>query len=52
MGLYGLETHRVNLKWKNVDSIAKENGEIIAAKSCVYAGDTDALKEWTEFRTS
>jgi hypothetical protein len=52
------------LQWKHVEPITKENGETIAAKLRVYAGDTEehysfitaesynALKEWIEFRIS
>lgn len=52
------------LQWKHVDPITNEDGNIIAAKLHVYAGDVEeyyafitaeayvALKEWMDFRTS
>ena len=52
------------LKWKHVKPIFGENGEIIAAKLHVYAGDREeyhafitgeaygALKDWMDFRAS
>ena len=52
------------LQWSHVEPITQENGEIIAAKLRVYAGDIeeyytfvtpeayDALKEWIDFRAS
>jgi integrase len=52
------------LKWKHIEAITNENGDIIAAKVQVYAGDTEeyytfitpeaysALKEWMDFRAS
>jgi hypothetical protein len=52
------------LKWNHVEAITNENGNIIAARLLVYAGDTEeyytfitaeaynALKEWMDFRTS
>jgi hypothetical protein len=52
------------LQWKHIEPIAKENGEIIAAKLRVYAGDTEeyyafitaesynSLNEWMDFRAS
>jgi hypothetical protein len=52
------------LKWKHIEAITNENGDIIAAKVHVYAGDAEeyfsfitpeafnALKEWMNFRAS
>ena len=50
------------LQWKHVESIIKDDGEIITAKLRVYAGDIEeyyafvtaeaynALKEWIDFK--
>jgi hypothetical protein len=52
------------LQWKHIEPITNENGEIVAAKLSVYAGDAEeyytfitpeaykALKEWMDFRVS
>jgi hypothetical protein len=52
------------LKWKHVEPISSKDGEIIAAKLSVYAGDAEEyyafitaeaynmLKEWIDFRIS
>jgi integrase len=52
------------LQWKHVEPIVNEDGEVIAAKLIVYAGDREeyytfitgeaynALKEWMDFRAS
>jgi hypothetical protein len=52
------------LQWKHIEPITKENGEIIAAKLRVYAGDIEEyyafitaesynlLNEWMDFRAS
>lgn len=37
------------LQWKHVEPIINENGEIIAAKLCVYAGD---IEEYYAFITA
>jgi hypothetical protein len=50
------------LRWKHVEPTSSKDGEIIAAKLSVYAGDTEEyyafitaeaynmLKEWIDFR--
>ena len=52
------------LQWKHVMSIADQNGEVVAAKLYVYAGDSEeyytfitgeaynAIKDWMDFRAS
>jgi hypothetical protein len=52
------------LQWKHVTSIADQNGEVVAAKLYVYAGDNEeyntfitgeaynAIKDWMDFRAS
>jgi hypothetical protein len=53
-----------SLQWKHVTSITNDNGEVIAAKLLIYAGDSEeyycfvtteaytALKEWMNYRSN